>query len=235
MLFVAINLALLLLIHGASGSGDVHGQLSQDFDISAVSSDAVQGDAQGAAALKGGFGVAAESGSFVQGAGSDGLIDIPGLPVPVASSELEVEVQRTSKVAAFLAQDAAELAKNLATLQSSLRGKSLEALPDKDRTRLTSLLSLGAVLPQHQKLGGDDPANASDNITATSNQTSIPNNASGTSAKTNCVIVDCEFIKDVVTFDGRYPFSWGIINFVLIVIVGVLTFWLCCAFVGSVA
>eukprot|EP00442_Polarella_glacialis_P057781 CAMPEP_0115133314 /NCGR_PEP_ID=MMETSP0227-20121206/54346_1 /TAXON_ID=89957 /ORGANISM="Polarella glacialis, Strain CCMP 1383" /LENGTH=133 /DNA_ID=CAMNT_0002539417 /DNA_START=158 /DNA_END=556 /DNA_ORIENTATION=+ len=61
-------------------------------------------------------------------------------PRSMPMTELEAEVQRTSHVAAFLAQDAALLSKELHRLQSSLRGRKPDALPSEmEGTALSAL------------------------------------------------------------------------------------------------
>eukprot|EP00930_Biecheleria_cincta_P059645 TRINITY_DN4535_c0_g1_i2.p1 TRINITY_DN4535_c0_g1~~TRINITY_DN4535_c0_g1_i2.p1 ORF type:complete len:265 (+),score=41.63 TRINITY_DN4535_c0_g1_i2:95-796(+) len=224
MASMILRFMLLLLTDTAGMSRDGREQILQDFDLSAPSSDAVQNTLQrtpAAHAAQTGFGIAAESGRPLRDTGADGLFNLPGLP-QLPSNELEVEVQRTSRVAAYLAQDAAVLSKELATLQASLRGHGLEALPvNKEQNQLTSLLALDAAL---SKAGVSAPGPTASKVTATSNSS---DSASKTNSEANCLIMKCDQATGILTFYGRYPLGWGIVNWILVVTLAVLTF-LCC-------
>ncbi|CAE7810312.1 unnamed protein product [Symbiodinium sp. CCMP2592] len=75
--------------------------------------------------------------------GENTFVEVPHLPTQLPMTELEAEVQRTSRVAAFLAQDAAVLSKELQGLQISLRGHArLE--PDPAEAPAVSALALGS-------------------------------------------------------------------------------------------
>jgi len=220
MVSMVLKLTLLLLTETVGTFGDAREQILQDFDLTALSSDALQNTAPGGYAVQNGFGVAAESGAPVRDAGSDGLINVPGLP-QLPSTELEAEVRRTSRVAAFLAQDAAVLSKELATLQASLRGHGLETLPVKEQNQLTSVLSLDAVLSK---------PSAASNVTVASDS---PDSSNVTKGESNCLIAKCDQVTEVLTFNGRYPLVWGVVNWILVITLAILTFWCCCLCVSK--
>lgn len=175
-----------------------------------------------AAAAQGGFGVETEthSGGQLAPYGENTFVEVPHVPTQLPMTELEAEVQRTSRVAAFLAQDAAVLSKELQGLQISLRGHArLE--PDPAEAPAVSALVLGSeefrAVPEDTK-GNSTKAKAADTKAA-----------AGDEGCDGAGQVPCSPLNRLITFDYRYPIAWGLLNWVLVFVLAFLTAWCFCA------
>mmetsp|Transcript_70243 Transcript_70243/g.113280 ORF Transcript_70243/g.113280 Transcript_70243/m.113280 type:complete len:223 (-) Transcript_70243:74-742(-) len=162
-------------------------------------------------------------------------------PRSMPMTELEAEVQRTSHVAAFLAQDAALLSKELHRLQSSLRGRkesavdrmadsslNPDALPSEmEGTALSALETEAASGAKswdkaEPTLAAVPPPPA----TATAPAAPAPAGASeegcgGSEQPT------CSGLTRILTFDYRYTVNWGMANWVLTSILAFMVLWCC--------
>jgi len=181
----------------------------QDFGVASTPSDIL------VAAASGGFGVQAESHSQAS------MSELP-------TTELEAEVQRTSRVAAFLAQDALVLSKELASLQNSLKG---HGRPEIGLDQAAELSALELTATQAPALA-PAPAPAPVPAPAPANATNATATASGSSSGADCGgpdQVECSFLNQILTFGYRYSLTWGVVNWGLIAILTCLTFCFCCA------
>eukprot|EP00931_Biecheleriopsis_adriatica_P112106 TRINITY_DN8662_c0_g1_i1.p1 TRINITY_DN8662_c0_g1~~TRINITY_DN8662_c0_g1_i1.p1 ORF type:complete len:244 (-),score=72.43 TRINITY_DN8662_c0_g1_i1:42-773(-) len=197
-----------------------------------------------AAAAQNGFGVASEIGRSLPGSASE-LVTVPSFPTQLPATELEAEVQRTSRVAAFLAQDAAVLSKELLSLQNSLRGAQAagrlepevaQGLLQSPEAQAFSAISLSA---EPAPAAAPAPAPAASQafpaaVTDASKAAASPAPGAGnsTSGEVSCGgagQTPCSDFNKVLTFEYRYPVMWGILNWGLIVVLSVLTFWCCCS------
>mmetsp|Transcript_55284 Transcript_55284/g.103683 ORF Transcript_55284/g.103683 Transcript_55284/m.103683 type:complete len:215 (+) Transcript_55284:85-729(+) len=173
-----------------------------------------------AAAAQGGFGVASESHSGeVAPYGDNNFVSVASLPTQLPMTELEAEVQRTSRVAAFLAQDAAVLSKELQGLQISLRGHArLEPDLAAEEAPPFSAVSLSA---DEERAGPDNKTAVVTDKTASKDSEGPACDGPGQTP--------CSPVNRILTFDYRYPMAWGLLNWALVIILAFLTAWCCCA------
>lgn len=168
-----------------------------------------------AAAPSGGFGVVAERGQSMP---SEEISVSGASQQPI--TDLEAEVQRTSRVAAYLAQDAAVLSKELQSLQMSLRGHARLDVDPRDEGSVSAFQQAAAPAPA--------PAAPAE---APGPQKEVPAGAK-TGSDEGCGgagQTPCSPANKIITFDYRFPIGWGLLNWVLIVLLSFLFAWCCCA------
>ncbi|CAJ1359618.1 unnamed protein product [Effrenium voratum] len=188
---IAWWVSILVALVGAGDVVDMHHQ-----DLAPASSIL--------AAAAGGFGVEAE---VSHGTGDETVTVQSEQQLPV--TDLEAEVQRTSRVAAYLAQDAAVLSKELQSLQMSLRG---HARLDLDQEAPVSALALGASavpaptpsVPSPSPAPAPAPAPAKD-----AQKAAAPASSEGCDGQGE---VPCSPVNQILTFGYRYSIAWGLLN-----------------------
>ncbi|CAK8989503.1 unnamed protein product [Durusdinium trenchii] len=152
-------------------------------------------------------------------------------------TDLEAEVQRTSRVAAYLAQDAAVLSKELQSLQMSLRGHARLDLDQRDDVSGISTLELSAAQTPATPSSGTAtaaapappaPAGPSKEKTETGGA-QAPKSTGNDEGCDGPGETPCSPVNKILTFDYRFPIGWGLLNWVLIVLLAFLFAWCCCA------
>ncbi|CAL1158607.1 unnamed protein product [Cladocopium goreaui] len=178
-----------------------------------------------AAAPAGGFGVVAERGQSMP---SEEISVSGATQQPI--TDLEAEVQRTSRVAAYLAQDAAVLSKELQSLQMSLRGHARLDVDPRDEGAVSAF--------QQAPAGGaaaapapaaPAPAPAAPAAAAPGPQKEAPAATGSDEGCGGAGETPCSPANKIITFDYRFPIGWGLLNWVLIVLLSFLFAWCCCA------
>jgi len=196
-----------------------------------------------AAAPAGGFGVEAERG---QSLASEDVSVSTATAQQMPMTDLEAEVQRTSRVAAYLAQDAAVLSKELQSLQMSLRGHArLDVDPRDEASGSVSAVQLAdaptaaapAAAPAAPAAAAPAavapaPAAAASAAPGPQKEPSGATPAGGGAESEGCGAAGqtpCSPANKIITFDYRFPIGWGLLNWVLIVLLSFLFAWCCCA------
>lgn len=144
-------------------------------------------------------------------------------------TDLEAEVQRTSRVAAYLAQDAAVLSKELQSLQMSLRGHARLDVDPRDEAAVSAFQQAPAAAAPAPAAAAPAPAAPAGD--APGPQKEVPAGAK-TGSEEGCGgagETPCSPANKIITFDYRFPIGWGLLNWVLIVLLSFLFAWCCCA------
>eukprot|EP00933_Yihiella_yeosuensis_P004650 TRINITY_DN109031_c0_g1_i1.p1 TRINITY_DN109031_c0_g1~~TRINITY_DN109031_c0_g1_i1.p1 ORF type:complete len:264 (+),score=64.48 TRINITY_DN109031_c0_g1_i1:66-857(+) len=188
--------------------------------------------------------VAGGLGSVARGipAGNEAVV-APSAPASMPSTDLEAEVQRTSQVAAYLAQDAALLSKELQSLQGALRapGRRPSPMSFEEGDSWPPIIQDGQDISALEMKMAAVPAATSDASRAAAPAAATPAAAppppvtpapSGEMCGSGADQVTCGTLNKIITFGYHYPLVWGIINWALIWILAFLTCWCCCICCG---